>query len=97
MRGIRVDLLSNASATGTAKQWPGGRGTLSVAGTFDGSTVKLQVLGPDGTTWIDAGTYTTFTAAGLGNFDLPLSQIRVAVTGGTSPSGLYAVAVNFDL
>lgn len=97
MRGSSVKLLTNASATGAAQDWPGGRGTLSVAGTFNGATVKLQVLGPDSTTWIDAGTYTTFTAAGLGNFDLPLCKIRAAVTGGSSPTGLYAVAVNFNM
>lgn len=96
MRGTRVDLLSNASATGSAVVWPGGRGSFLAAGTFGGATVKLQVLGPDGTTWIDAGTYTTLTAAGVGNFDLPQGQIRASVSGGT-PSALYAVAVTVDL
>jgi len=96
MRGYRVDLLSNASATGSDLTWPGGRGTFLVAGTFGGSVVKLQVLGPDGSTYIDAGAYTTLTAAGAGNFDLPQGKIRAAVVGG-SPSGLYAVAVTVDL
>lgn len=89
-------LLSNASATGTAKQWPGGRGTFSVAGTFGGATVSLELLGPDGSTWIAAGTDTTKTAAGAGNFDLPPGQIRASVTGG-APSGLYATAAHLGL
>jgi hypothetical protein len=96
MRGSRVDLLSNASATGSDVTWPGGRGSFIVAGTFGGATVKLQLLGPDGSTYIDAGSYTTLTAAGIGNFDLPQGKIRANVSGG-SPSGLYAVAVTVDL
>lgn len=96
MRGNRVELLSNASATGSSQIWYGGRGTFVAAGTFSGATVKLQLLGPDGSTWIDAGEFTTLTAAGAGNFDLPQGQIRAAVTGGP-PSGMYAVAVTVDL
>ena len=96
MRGNRVELLSNASATGSSQIWYGGRGTFVVAGTFNGATVSLQLLGPDATTWIDAGVYTTLTASGAGNFDLPQGQIRAAISGGP-PSGIYAVAVTVDL
>lgn len=84
-------LLSNASATGAAVQWPGGQGTFAVVGTFGGATVALQFLGPDGSTYINAGTNTTLTAAGAGNFILPPVLIRATVTGGT-PSALYASA-----
>lgn len=96
MRSSRIDLLSNASATGSAIIWPGGRGMFTAAGTFGGTTVKLQFLGPDGSTWIDAGTYTTLTASGGGIFDLPQGQVRANITGGT-PSGIYAIAVTVDL
>lgn len=96
MRGTRIDLLANATATGNAVTWPGGRGTFIAAGTFNGATVKLQLLGPDSSTWIDAGTYTTLTAAGAGVFDLPQGQVRAAVTGGP-PSGMYAIACTVDL
>lgn len=84
-------LLSNASATGSATQWPGGTGVFAAAGTFGGATVSLQFLGPDGSTWIDAGSDTTLTTAGGGGFFLDSGQIRAAVSGG-SPSGLYASA-----
>jgi hypothetical protein len=96
MRASRVDLLTNASSTGSGVIWPGGRGTFLASGTFGGASVSLQVLGPDSSTWIDAGSYTTFTASGVGNFDLPQGKIRAAVTGGT-PSGLYAIACTIDL
>lgn len=91
MQSASVDLLSNASATGAAVQWPGGRGLFTAAGTFGGATLTLQLMGPDATTWIAAGADTTLAAAGAGVFDLPPGQIRVQVAGGT-PSGLYARA-----
>ena len=84
-------LLSNASATGTAQAWPGGYGVFTAAGTFGGSTVTFQFLGPDATTWIAVGSDTTLTAAGGGAFLLPPGTIRAAVSGGT-PSALYAQA-----
>jgi hypothetical protein len=86
-----LQLLSNATATGVKKYWPGGRGVFMAAGTFSGSTVKLQFLGPDGSTLIDAGTNTTLTSAGAGIFDLPPCQIQATVSGGP-PSGMYATA-----
>ena len=96
MRASRVELLTNASAAGSTKIWPGGRGTFWAGGTFSGATVALRVLGPDNATWVDAGSYTSLTANGAGNFDLPQGQIRANVTGG-SPTGLYAIACTVDL
>lgn len=83
-------LLSNATATGDWEQWDGGIGAFSAAGTFSGATVKLQFLGPDGSTAIDVGSDTTLTAAGAGGFVLPPCRIRAAITG--SPTGMYAQA-----
>lgn len=91
MNTASVLLLSNASAASAAKQWPGGRGTFTVVGTFAGATIALQKRGPDGSTWVDVGSGTTFTANGVGNFDLPPGEIRANVTGGP-PSGVYADA-----
>ena len=87
-----LNLLSNASATGESLLWLGGRGRLSGAGTFGGATVKLQVLGPDSTTWLDvdfAGISGSFTAPGQCIVSLDQCHVRMAVVGGT-PSGLYA-------
>lgn len=85
----KIKLLDNASATGSAKNWPGGRGHFKAVGTFGGATLTLQELGPDDTTWIAVGPDVTLTAAGNGNFEITGSQVRVAVSGG-SPSALYA-------
>jgi len=84
-------LLSNASATGSAAQWGGGAGVFSACGTFSGATVTLQFLGPDGSTWVAVGSDTTLTANGGGGFVLPPGQIRAAISGGP-PSGMYAQA-----
>jgi uncharacterized membrane protein len=84
-------LLSNASGTGSAAKWDGGNGTFICVGTFGGATVTLQVLGPDGSTYVAVNAATTLTTAGMGTFSLPPGQIRALVSGG-APSGLYARA-----
>ena len=84
-----LTLLSNASATGSAVRWPGGRGTFMADGTFASATITLSVLGPDGSSYIAVGTDTTLTAEGCGNFDLPPCKLKAVVSGG-SPSALYA-------
>lgn len=91
MNSAGVTLLSNAAATGSQLLWPGGQGAFMVAGTFAGATISLQFLGPDNTTWIDAGIATTLNAVGAGLFTLPACPIRASITGGP-PSGIYAAA-----
>ena len=71
--------------------WPGGQGLFAVAGTFNGATIKLQYILPDGVTLVDAGAATTFTAAGGGLFTLPPGPIQATVTGGP-PAGVFAAA-----
>lgn len=82
-------LASNASATGSACYWLGGKGSFIVHATFGGGTVKLQYLSADGTTWVDMGTETTLTADGGGNFEISPCYIRVNIATAT---GVYAVA-----
>lgn len=82
-----LTLLSNASATGDWFTWKGGSGTFLATGTGFG-TVKLQVLGPNGTA-IDVGSDTTLTANGGGNFTLGPCKIRANVASATA---VYATA-----
>ena len=88
----RVTLIEAGSATGAARPWDGGRGQFTAVGSFAGATVSLEVLGPDGATWIPVGPDVRLVTAGVGNFELPAGSIRAAVSGG-SPSGLTAIAV----
>ena len=85
----QVQLLANASVTGNAASWPGGRGLLMCEGGFTGATVQLQSLSPNGT-WLSAPV-AGLTAAGALVFELPPGQIRAQVSGGT-PSALFAYA-----
>jgi hypothetical protein len=90
--------LNNASppvnvggtATGPLIDCPGGRCVFAVAGTFNGATIKLQMLGPDGATLLDvSATQTNLTAPGAGVVDLPPCQVQATVVGGP-PSGIFA-------
>lgn len=90
-------LITNGSATGNPVWWRGGKGRFSAVGTFTGgSSVSLEYLGPDATTWITATDNTaaanliTLTTAGGVNFELPAGPIRAAVSG--TLSGMYATA-----
>lgn len=84
------NLLNNASATGEAVTNSGGTYVITADGTFGGTTLQLQLLSPDGTSWISVASG-TFTAEGSFVCDLPAGSIRMLVTGGT-PSALYADA-----
>jgi len=80
-------LLTNASATGNSVDWGGGKGFVDAVGTFGGTSLQLQRLGPDDTTYVPVGS--AITAAGAVVVDMPPGKVRMAVTGGT-PSGLYS-------
>ena len=80
---------SGGAATGPLVDCPGGIMVFAVAGTFGGATVKLQILGPDGSTLIDAGAGTTFTAPAMGVAYLPPCQLQATIVGG-APSGIFA-------
>jgi hypothetical protein len=74
-----------ADGNSTAIVWHGGYGTVIVAGTWGGGTVKLRAT-PDGATWIDVGLDVEFTADGMGNFQLPAGlQLRLTLAGATNP------------
>ncbi len=70
--------VANASATQGPFELLGGKYGVSFAGTGSG-TVKLQILGPDGTTYVDVGSTTTFTANGYAAIDLPPCEVQVNI------------------
>lgn len=82
-------LLDNASATGPAVLVVfGGRQVFSIVGTFNGGTAQLQMLGPDGFTFIDIANG-AFTAPGAVAVDVPFNKSwKVTLTG--SPSKMFA-------
>ena len=90
----RVDLASGNLTAGnkTAGVIEGGKYALLTQATgIDGNnTVSLQVEDPAGN-WIAAGA--TVTANGLGVYDLPPGQVRVAIVGNLTNSTLTLVRV----
>ena len=84
-----IALVINSGVVAGPVFWPGGVGTFTaVSSGWAGGSVTLQYLGPDGATWITAGTNTTCTANCNGVAYLPATQIKVVVSG--SPTALYA-------
>lgn len=94
MLGYAVDLLSNASATGSSTRWPGGRAILAVSGTFGTNVLKLEIPDPSGSGWLAlpdvSGTAISMSAAGAKLVDLPEGPIRASLTGGAGSSAMYA-------
>ena len=86
---VDMNLLSDSTATGDWKQWPGGIGQFSIVGTFGGTTATLEFLGPDGVTAVAVGEQTTLTEQGGAIFELAKNLIRVSLSGGT-PTGMYS-------
>lgn len=87
-QNFAVDLLSNAGAgAGDAVSWPGGRlAATGVATGFGTGGTDIEILGPDGTTWI-AISDLNFTANAIDRAFVPAGQIRA--NAGAGASGVY--------
>jgi len=80
-----VTLLNAAAATGAALAIQiGGDYCFAVNGTFGGCTVALEMLGPDGTNYINTGVSATLTAAGAAIVTLPPGTYRASIAGGAA-------------
>lgn len=86
-----IVLLEDADDSGDGVLVPiGGTYAFGVDGTFDGATVDLHMLGPDGTNYV-AIADTGLDAEGWVAVDIPAgSTMKAVVTGGSSPYELYA-------
>lgn len=89
-QNFTVALLAAASATGasTPVDVPGDY-CFAVSGTFGGATVGLQMLGPDGATWIsvqDALGAIALTSANALIVSLPVCSVRATIAGGSGVS-----------
>lgn len=89
MSAAQIDLLADASATGSPTRCAlGGRYLMSSVGTHGGGSVSVEILSPDGTTYVGVEN-ASLSNNGTKVIYLPWnSTIRGAVAGG-SPSGLY--------
>lgn len=71
----------------TPVRFMGGRAALAVVATAFPTTCQLQVLGPDGVTWLNEGA--NITANGVTILDLHEGQYRMNLAG-VGVTGLYA-------
>jgi hypothetical protein len=78
---------SNIAATTAAFTLQGGLYAAAVVATFGGGSVKLQVLGPDGSTYLSVSSGTDFTAAGYATVNLPFGTYRWTIA---TASAVYA-------
>jgi len=88
---LSLPVLSNVGITTGAPVVVGEGGLyLYIAcGTFGGATVKLQILGPDGVTYVDVPGSSMTVGGGL-NVQLPSgSTVRGSVAAG-APSAIFA-------
>lgn len=87
---INLTLLSAAAATGTPLTLQkGGDFCFAVNGTFGGTTVSLQMLGPDNLNYItikDTAGAIAITAADAVVVSIPAGTYRATITGGTGVS-----------
>lgn len=80
-------LLENASATGSAVYFPGGVATFTVIANFGAGNVTLEMLGPDGTTWIPnviTAQTSNVVLRGQNLINYPPGQYRATVNGGAT-------------
>lgn len=95
VRTADVLVATNRNGTGSSTQvgWPGGRGLLTVEGTFGASTLTFEHQSKQTSNWITAisptGAAISMTAGGDALFELPDCQVRITMTGG-APTGIYA-------
>lgn len=78
--------MINITANGNSEEinWGGGLGYVSVAGTFDGATVKLQ-CNMHGAGWVDVGDESAFTTGGVAVFEVGTGLLRFnTASGGAS-------------
>lgn len=93
-RRLSQDLFINSVdqspyGAGQGVDYPGGIGKLMVSATWGGGNAALQMLGPDGTTWLPVDQYAQATAAqltanGMVTFVAPAGRLRVNITTATA-------------
>jgi hypothetical protein len=81
----------SADGTSAAILWPGGKGILTVKGTFGSGTATIKTSHDDGTTYItavnDAGNNVAFTANGRVILELARGdKVVMVLAGATGPS-----------
>lgn len=75
---------SNIAATTAAFALRGGKYLAAALATWGGGSAKLQMLGPDGSTYLSIGSASDFTANGVAVVDLPPGTYRFTIATATA-------------
>ncbi|CAB4121948.1 hypothetical protein UFOVP16_29 [uncultured Caudovirales phage] len=75
--------------TGLGFDYPGGIGKMMASATWSGGNARLEMLGPDGSTWLPVDQYAQasvaqLTANGMVTFIAPAGRMRVNITTATN-------------
>lgn len=84
MNATECKAFANISASTAAFRLKGGKYAAAAIATFGGGSVKLQVLGPDGSTYLSVASGADFSAAGYATVDLPPGQYRFTIAAATA-------------
>jgi hypothetical protein len=77
--------FSNIAATTSAFTLEGGKYSAAAIATWSAGSVKLQALGPDGSTYLSVSSPTDFSANGFAAaVDLPPGQYRFTIATATA-------------
>ncbi len=80
--------VTNASATAGPFELLGGKYGVTLLNGDGAGSAKLQILGPDGTTYVDVGSTTNITNADkYAAVDLPPCEVKITIATST---GVYA-------
>jgi predicted amidohydrolase len=90
MSFIKVLTAVTSNSNSSTYNFNKGEGQVVVAGTWVTATVKLQMSPDGGTTWVDAGSASTFTADGISSFALNACKVRVNVSSVGASSSVNA-------
>jgi hypothetical protein len=85
-------LVQGASATQGPFVLLGGKYGVSCSATFSTGSVALQILGPDGATFV---TVASFTANGVTPVDLPAGKYQVNVTAPATAVNLSVIPISY--
>ena len=84
MFGACTALTANGSST--AFDWPGGKGTCVMQGTWATGTLTLYASVDNGTTYVSMGADAPLTANGIFGFDVCACKLRFTMSGASAES-----------
>lgn len=84
MRSVDAFAFTALTANSIPFHLMGGKYAVDAVATFSSGSVKLQRLGPDGSTYLSVASATDFSAAGYATVDLPQGTYRFTIATATA-------------